>query len=511
MTFIDPGRVITFWGPSAASPRFVGAPVLRWGQPESASRFEVAVADHDRVVWRGSTVAPEVDLAAAWPALSYGVVDVLVRGFDDHDREVSVRGHRRFWRVPGFDGVLPAPANWDAAIHRAIDYLLGPARDEVHGYEAEAPRSVWSSFEDSVTGLRGQLGFPSLHNPSFVLALLAYADRFREAPAAPIAERQALAYGRWLLDHPLPDGWRCAGLSPSTVERGRVGGLVEGGNITLFRSARVGEAMLRLFAHTGDDAYLRRARRIADVLLDLQRQDGSWPYRVDPQTGAVADAYTSAAITPIRLLAILEPLVDDADRLRTARQRAEIWLLTGPISDGRWEGMYEDVPSVEPWTNLQNWDTNETIRYLLDPGCELPDRVAHAEALNRYVEDQFVVWGPEQSPVQVRCPTPAVIEQYRCYHPMEVHTGNWLESLLALHRATGDDDYRAKGVAAANAIVAGQHDQGALSTWGFDTRFGTPLQTRNWPGCNAVAVTALLHWSAYHADPAGFRPSGWTV
>ncbi|WP_152360127.1 hypothetical protein [Microlunatus speluncae] len=511
MTFIDPERVITFWGPTAASPRFVEAPVLRWQPTAPATRYEVAVADPERVVWRTSTTAAEVDLVQAWPALPLGAVDVLVRGFDDDDHEVSVRGHRRFWRVPGFDGALPPAADWEGAVHRAIDYLLGPARDRVYDYEAEAPRSVWSSFEDSATGLRGQLGFPSLHNPSFVLALLAYADRFPTAPAAPIAERQALAYGRWLVDHVLPDGWRCAGLSPSTVERGRVGGLVEGGNITLFRSARVGEAMLRLFAHTGDDVYLRRARRIAAVLLELQQDNGSWPYRVDPKTGAIADAYTSAAITPIRLFAMLEPLGDDADRLRAARQRAETWLLNGPISDGRWEGMYEDVPAVEPWTNLQNWDTNETIRYLLGPDCELPDRVAHAEALNAYIEDQFVVWRPEESPVQVRCPTPAVIEQYRCYHPMEVHTGNWLASLLALHRATGDDRYRAKGVAAANAIVAGQHDHGALSTWGFDTRFGTPLQPRNWPGCNAVAVSALLHWSAYQADPVGYRPSAWAV
>ena len=310
MSFIDPERVITFWGPTAASPRFVAAPVLRWQQPKLATWFEIAVADQDREVWRCSTVVPEVDLAPAWPVLPQGPVDVLVRGFDDDDQEVSVRGHRRFWRVPGFDGVRQRPADWDGAVHAAVEQLLGPARDEVFDYEAGAPRSVWSSFEDSVTGLRGQLGFPSLHNPSFVLALLAYAERFPTDRLAPIAERQAIAYGRWLLDHPLPDDWRCAGLSPSTVEGGRVGGLIEGDNITLFRSARVGEAMLRLYAHTGDDAYLARARRIADVLLDLQNDDGSWPYRVDPKTGAVAEAYTSAAITPIRLFAMLEPLAD---------------------------------------------------------------------------------------------------------------------------------------------------------------------------------------------------------
>lgn len=530
MSLLDESRVINFWGPSAASPRFVAAPTLRWHPTAATADYRVAVADRDRVVWRGTVRTPEVDLAEAWPRLGLGPVDVLVQGFDDNGAEVAVRAARRFWRVPGFDGATPEPADWTAAVHRTVGHLVGPARDRVDDYEGEAPRSVWSSFEDTPTGVRGRLGFPSLHNPSFVLALLGYADRFADAPLAPVAERQALAYGNWLLDHTLPDDWRCAGLSPSTVEHGRVGGLVEGHHITLFRSARVGEAMLRLFAHTGDDRYLARARRIAEVLLDLQQPDGSWPYRIDPRTGAVAEAYTSAVITPIRLFALLEPFGGvaghsvnghsanglsvnglSADRLGAARRRAEQWLVRGPISDGRWEGMYEDVPSVQPWTNLQNWDTNETIRYLLGPDCDLPDRVAHAEALNAYIEDQFVVWAPEESPVQVRCPTPTVIEQYRCYHPMEVHTGNWLASLLALHRGTGRPDYLIKGVAAANAIVAGQHDHGALSTWGFDTRFGTPLLARDWPGCNAVAVSALLHWSAYHSDPAGYLPSAWTV
>ncbi len=123
----------------------------------------------------------------------------------------------------------------------------------------------------------------------------------------------------------------------------------------------------------------------------------------------------------------------------------------------------------------------------------------------------FVVWGPEQSPVAVRCPTPAVLEQYRCYHPMEVHTGNWLVSLIELHRATGAAHYLDKAVAAGNAIVAGQHELGALSTWGLDTRFGTPLSTLNWPGCNAVAVSALLHLAAYHAAPESYRLGAWAV
>ena len=409
MSYLDETRTIRFEGPSAASPRFVAPPVLRWAPVALSRRFTVTVADRDRAVWSATTTEREIDLAPAWPGLAHGPVDVLVQGFNEAGEEVSVRARRRFWRVPGFDGVRPEPGDWAGCVRRAVGYLLAPARDEVAEYERGDPRCAWRSFEDSVTGVRGNLAFPALHHPSFVFALLGFAERYPRDPLAPEAERQALGYGQWLQNHQLPGDWRCGGLTPSTIERGEVGGWVEGGNITLFRAARVGEAFIRLNRYTGEDRYLERTRRIAAVLLDLQRDDGSWPFRVDPRTGETSESYTSAVVTPIRLLTMLEELgagtSSEIATWRQARDRAEAWLLAGPVADGRWEGMYEDIPGTPAWSNLENWDTNETIRYLLSDACVAQGTVAHAKRLNDYIEDQFVVWRAEESPVTVRCTT----------------------------------------------------------------------------------------------------------
>jgi hypothetical protein len=85
---------------------------------------------------------------------------------------------------------------------------------------------------------------------------------------------------------------------------------------------------------------------------------------------------------------------------------------------------------------------------------------------------------------------------------MEVHTSIWLQSLLALHRATGNADYLAKAINAGNTIVQIQQETGAYSTWGFDRRFGRPLLTLDWPGCSAIAVTGLLRLLDYvHQAP----------
>lgn len=497
MRYTPEDHTISFVGPSAAAPRLVGPPNLQWSPVTGIDHFVVRVADADRVVWTSEVTEHRIDLGPAWQRLPLGRVDVLVQGYDAAGTERAVRGHRGFFKAPGWDGSRPAPAEYPAAVRSAMEYLLAPARDTVHDYEAGLPRNVWSCFEDSPTGHRAQLAYPAQHLASFMIAYLQFAHRQPDDALAGEAVRQAGRYGDWLLEHRLPTDWRCGGLPYSTIQRGDFSGGTEGEAITLFRAGRAAEGMVALFDADGDRRYLDYAGAIAEVLVELQSDDGSWPYRVNPRDGAIVEQYASGVVTPMRLFGLLDQRLD-APRFTAARAAAESWLIAGPIATGRWQGQYEDITEQPPWQNLQHWDTNETIRYLLSDHCAAPDRVAMAVALNDYIEDQFVLWQPETTgPVTVRCPTPTVLEQYQCYHPMEVHTGNWLLSLQALHRATGNDDYLAKGIAAANAIVAGQSPDGSLSTWGFDQRFGTPLWTINWPGCHACAVTALLRFTAY--------------
>jgi hypothetical protein len=54
-----------------------------------------------------------------------------------------------------------------------------------------------------------------------------------------------------------------------------------------------------------------------------------------------------------------------------------------------------------------------------------------------------------------------------------------------------------RAVAAGNSIMRGQYANGAFSTWGRDRRFGHTLNSWDWPGCNAVASSALMILQAY--------------
>jgi hypothetical protein len=489
-------KKITLTGWNVWATRFVEPPTWSWNPAPEAASYVVQLAAEYGSAKTYKLREPRFDTAAVWESLPHGAIDMLVLGLDEAGGEVCTTLHKRFYKVPGFAGDDQEPLDWVGAVRRNLVYLLAPARDGVAGYEQGLPRSCWSSFEDNVTGQRTHLAYPALHHPSFILTFLAFAQRFPDDLLAVEALRQARQYGDWLLHHQLPSDWVCSLFPFSTIQNGHFEGGVEGKNITLFRAARVGEAMVALHQAFPDERYLAYARHLADIFVKLQRDDGSWPYRVNPQDGSVAEEYTSNAISPARLFGLLEEIAPSSTYAQARRQAAQ-WVLDHPVKTRLWQGMYEDVGQHEPYRNLQHWDTNETIRYLMHYRHEITNAVTVAQELNRYIEDQFVVWQPEDASMAVRCPAPTVLEQYLCYYPMEVHTGAWLLSLLALHQATREPVYLRKGIAAANSIVQGQQPSGAFSTWGNDQRFDRPLRTSDWPGCNACAATALLRWDAY--------------
>ena len=484
---------LTSW--NAYSERFVFAPSWAWRHVREAAAYRVMLADENGIVCTASVTRPEWSAAGIWERLLTAPLDMVIRGIDGDGRDVCTPLHRRFRKSPGFDGHRQTPLDWRTAVARNLEHLLAPARDQIAEYEAGLPRSCWSSFEDSITGQRTHLAYPALHHPSFILCYLRFADQYPSDPLAGEATRQAAAYGEWLLSHRQPAEWRYGLLPHSTVKDGRFGGGVEGRNITLFRAARVGEAMLALYRAFSDERYLSYACHLADTFAAMQRGDGSWPYRVDPSDGTVVEEYTSNAITPARFLEMLLA-IESREAWTQSRDRAVEWMMSNPVRTNHWQGMYEDVPELPPYSNLQNWDVNELVRYLVHHRAEDDTYLQVAVALNRFVEDQFVLWQTEDG--FVHCPTPTVLEQYRCYHPMEVHTGNWLLSLAALHQATGSAETITKAIAAANSIVRGQMVGGAFSTWGNDRRFERPLNTVNWPGCSACASSALMVWDAYY-------------
>ena len=490
--------------------RFIDPPLWTWDVVPGVTTYRVMLATGEEPAQTYDVKNPRFDMSTLWDQLDYGPIDMLVVGIDSRDEEACISLYKNFYKLHDFDGHKQTPLDWQSALRRNAEFLLAPARDRVEPYEENLPRACWMSMEDSASGQRwSHNALPGLYHTSHIFAFLRFSERFPEDPMAVEAKRQAKIFGDWLLHSRLPEDW-VYGMFPFSIV---TNGILEEGHrgTTVTRAGRVGIAMLELYRTFNNKDYLEYARILANGLVKFQSENGSWPFRVNPKDGSVLEEYTSDAISPARLFALLEEIEPNAT-YRKARLNAIKWTLEVPVKMNRWEGMYEDTSHDPPYANMENLDTNETVRYLVHYRHENQDYLEMAKRLNRWIEDQFVVFETEDCKAlgsaeigtnamgakNLRSPTPMVVEQYMCDYPMEGHTGNWLMSLIALHQATGNNTYLDKGVAAANAIVQGQQESGAFSTWGFDLRFGRPLSQLNWPGDNACGHTGLLLWDQYY-------------
>ncbi len=303
---------ITFVGWNAYSSRFVVAPRLEWECSAEVGYYRVRIADRATVIADKVVKEPFWDLSDTWEKLPYGSIDLLIEAFDRNGHE-TLSLHRQFRKSPGCDVKKQAPLDWREAIFRNIAYLLEPVQDGMAEYEKGLPRFCWRSTENSVSRQRGNFAYPALHNPSFIFAFLNYVEMFPSASNAVEARKQAGEYGDWLLEHRHPENYACSLFPFSTIGNGKYTGGCEGSAVTLFRGARVGEAMIALYRTFREEKYLNYARHLGTVFARLQKNDGSWPYRVDPETGEVKEEYTSSAIGTARFL-------EDLDRTLCTRK-----------------------------------------------------------------------------------------------------------------------------------------------------------------------------------------------
>jgi hypothetical protein len=251
--------------------------------------------------------------------------------------------------------------------------------------------------------------------------------------------------GDWHLKNRTPADWKFPHAPPSVVNF-KDDGQWEGQDwgLEVDKSAYMGVAYLRLSAATGEEKYLRAARDIAETLRKHQRPDGSWPFRINAQTGEVKQGYACSQLWHVWFFNRLADVTGDgADRQRA--RRALRWLLENPVKTNKWLGLYGDIPSGAQ--SYDQWVALETAMYVLDHRDEVPDARTIAQGIMKWVQSRLVVdYGLHEK-------VPGVVEQSDYKIVLTHHQLRLAELHAKLFEATGDAAHKRSAIETANSVT----------------------------------------------------------
>ena len=477
---------------------FIYPPAFDFRRVAGAVRYRFDVRDDRHAVHSFTSAEPTASLKPVWRRVPVGFTTVECTALAMDGSEICVAGRRTFWRNAPFDPVQYAPAkrSYGEACALALDYLFRwPDLKylEEHGEPDVSKETNFTSY-------------PSKMLSAVIHVMLRVAESFPDRRER--ALRIARISATYLLRNRAPDSSPLAGFTSTYASKGQRADDFNGQHMLIY-PAQAGSAFLALHAATKDGELLAAARKIAQTYLRLQDKDGTWYLKMNEKDGSPV---SSNRLVPTGVIAFLEEMYSATGeaQYRAAADRAFAFIDRGPLADWNWEGQFEDInPSSKKYQNLTKHNACETAIYLVKrfPGdCR---RIAQARDILRYAEDQFVMWrSPCRSdgtgPWQPVYPfnswrTPAVLEQYDCYSPIDASVAKLIRTYLALYAAEGKALDLAKACALGDSTVNNQDASGRIRTyWIPEAGDDDPLAGTvrlpyggDWYNCMAADISAL--------------------
>lgn len=254
-------------------------------------------------------------------------------------------------------------------------------------------------------------------------------------------------------------------------------------------------------------AHREEALAIAETYSRLQHADGSFPIKVDFETGEPVNG-CKAMLTPVmEYFGRLENQYG-VTRYRGCLARAAEWMRRNALESFDLTGQFEDMTVLgqQPYQNLTNCASAPYASWLLKKPGRTAAELADAVDLIRFSEDQFVCWDvlPDDDGVRTLC-TPCVYEQYGYRVPVDNSTCVVANALLDLCEATGDRLAFAKAKALADNLTVVQNALDGLIPTSLDVREGAKNRIRGfWVNCTYASILTLLRMAELTGETAGF-------
>lgn len=319
----------------------------------------------------------------------------------------------------GMDFILDGQATWFKAHDTLLDDKGKAQQPWVYYSNVQHNGAPFPKAVDRMTS------YPAFHHALNIKTFLKYWKDNKN----PKALNEAIKLGDWNIANSTPADWAYGSMPYSTFEHKKPGGFRDGAGLMPDKAAILSLAYLDLYEATQKPRFLKAAEAIADTLSKRQHANGTWPFRVHPQTEKVVEEYTSSVIYAIMLFERLDAFNGNS-KFKANRDKTWNWLVNGPIKTKEFRGFYEDIPPSP--LGRTNYDCLDTIRYLLDKRTADNGYLEMATDLNQWIEKIFLdkIKGFE--------PAEGIREQLQCNYVMGIHSLNWASMLMELGKAKGD-------------------------------------------------------------------------
>lgn len=467
--------------------QFMYPPVFRFPHIPCYRRYRYTAVDENGKAHVFEADSSASDLSPVWADVPEGVVRLTVNGVDDDGKVGETVGVRTFFRLSPFTSDLaPAKRSYTDAAKAAFRHVLRQPYIR-HWLTDGTPDPDYDLYV-----------YPSKMISSIIEAMIFCAR------TSPENADEAMRIAKNAADYLISVTPKSGAMKdvPPTFKTDFRPDDEKNCNYTaddrinwvmMLYPTHVGHAYAELYKATGDDKYLAEAEKIGRHYEANVLTNGSWHLIKDIRTGEVlSDAYCSPLERIVPFLMSLFEITGD-EKWKSLADGGIAFVEKNELAAYEWGGQFEDSVCSENYSNLSHYGPSSLIRHYAEYCPDDAEKMAVAEDLMRFVEDQFVVWrrpAPwnKDSSDTSAFRTPCGLEQYNWYVPIDASTASVALTFFAMYKAGRGEIYLEKAKALADSITNAQRDDGLIPTH-WMTREMTDLPF--WINCMLESAACL--------------------
>ena len=488
-----------FW--NINSSQFIFAPAFQFPRIPAAKKYLFIATDKNGAKHEFIDKYPTADLIPIWSEIPTGLVWLKVYGIDDDENILSPCGIREFFKADGFPGrtaTAKKATNYKECSMSALNYVI----DEP-SYRYWIEKGVPDpEYYHNV--------YPSKMISSIVNAMIVYSKLNTErAEEAMLLAKNALdyllsiTYDSTTSVEGLPPTYSFKGLNAETVNATAPAAERCKDTVMMLYPASAGRAYINMYKATSDEKYLEAAKRIAEYYEKTVLPCGSWHLVIDVKTGKNVGENICSHFGILFFLNEMASITN-SDSLRMIEEKYFAFISKKCLDEYKWEGQFEDIVPTGNYVNHTQLVPNDMLAYIIDNKLSEEGMLEKAKTLMNFIEDQFVVWGEFDPRVKKRFGglnerwySPAGLEQYEWYVPIDGSTTKIMNSFRKMYIATKDRLYLEKALTLGDMITKMQNKQtGAIPTHWMKADCTENLENF-WINCHMASALWLYELSEF--------------